>query len=687
MDVKFKNVHCTSRRPRRNDERVNDPSLPAFSIFNYPGRFHCQPRARLLNQEELHVAHKYVLRNCPEVQPYYAMFVNYLRKQGHTAEEIDLGVDTHFHEWFKRFVQKETNGVTDPTLCSIVWGPSEKAKCWPAYFVNGYNFYTVAHGEWKTTMNSDICCSWFDPTNGTQIHRDYKLVDVNRKKKFWRYDPFILAQQAIQVYYSDYPSVKKDKVDWMAVCETKSRRVVQSNTFDDKEDDEMAYQIDEILDAPSVPISDHIPSLFEHLEGMDLEVDLGELPQNIPSDLQNVWNSETTCFSWRISTGQSNSTSAAGRKRKSPTFPFMPPDDVEEVDHDMSRPPQQRVANINSENTRPQLHIPLPMQCRSSQQRPPPPPPAAPDAEDFLREEEGEDENLEDVNPAVFNEFGIGGPPMEDLPPLPLNENPVEHVTSDEAKKEFVVQKVMIDQVQAMYLGAWPHWTSVPKDVRLKMFESWRVYYTYPLEQHKKMFRLFCSVASNMVKKAFYHSKGEEGHPRIVLDRLPYPNELFEVTHGTKKGTYPEGRAQDTILAGLLFIFVSTKLLVVLDCMLAFCVLQAGSRGRVYGLGVLAQLGPRATVSPQFSITQELKNTVQQLQQQLADRDAQIAKRDAEQVEANRINDLLRESLIASLTEASINLDLSALSSMRQTSGPSPQDQVQEPVNSLDQNV
>ncbi|OMO89799.1 hypothetical protein COLO4_19593 [Corchorus olitorius] len=112
-----------------------------------------------------------------------------------------------------------------------------------------------------------------------------------------------------------------------------------------------------------------------------------------------------------------------------------------------------------------------------------------------------------------------------------------------------------------------------------------------------------------------------------------------------------------------------------------------GSRGRVYGLGVLAQLGPRATVSPQFSTTQELKNTVQQLQQQLADRDAQIAKRDAEQVEANHINDLFRESLIASLTQAGINLDLSALSSMRQTSGQSTRDQVQDPVNSSDQNV
>ncbi|OMP10669.1 Transposase, Ptta/En/Spm, plant [Corchorus olitorius] len=370
MDVKFKNVHCTSRRPRRNDERVNDPSLPAFSIFNYPGRFHGQPRARLLNQEELHVAHTYVLRNCPEVQPYYAMFVNYLRRQGHTAEEIDLGVDTHFHEWFKRFVQKESNGVTDPTLCSIAWGPSKKAKCWPAYFVNGYNFHTVAHGEWKATMNSGIC------VRSSDAH-------------------------------------------------------------------------------------DHSSDFYGLLE----------------------------------------------------------------------------------------------------------------------------------------------------------------------------------DVVQIEYLG---------RGIRK------HVYYTYPLEQHKKMFRLFSSVASNMLKKAYWQSpafkklsdqntknrlangsnltSGYRGgcvkttvyvdRLTVKLDRLPYPNELFEVTHGTKKGTYPEGRAQDTIKryddalkAAVEAAGDDEVALAAIDKYQIWINVAGGSRGRVYGLGVLAQLGPRATVSPQFSTTQELKNTVQQLQQ------------------------------------------------------------------------
>ncbi|OMO71934.1 hypothetical protein CCACVL1_18018 [Corchorus capsularis] len=253
-------VRCTSRRPRRNDEVVNDPSKPPFSIFNYPGRFHGRPRVRMLNDEEKKVAHTYVLRNCPEVDPYLEMFVDYLKHEGHTSDEIDQGIESLIGS------NSMENAVTDPLLHTLAWGPSNKATSWPAYLVNGYNFHTFVHGQGKTTINSGICVrgsdandpshdfygilkdvvqieycgstfsmnvvlfegDWFDPINGMKVHPLYKLVDVNRKKFYRKYDPFILAQQAIQVYYCHYPSMKKDKVDWMVVCETKSRRVIDS---------------------------------------------------------------------------------------------------------------------------------------------------------------------------------------------------------------------------------------------------------------------------------------------------------------------------------------------------------------------------------------------------------------------------------------------------------------------------
>nr|GMD88460.1 uncharacterized protein LOC109179592 [Ipomoea batatas] len=71
-------------------------------------------------------------------------------------------------------------------------------------------------------------CEWFDPTNvGMKVHSQYKLVEVNHKRRFNRYEPFVLAVQACQVYYCTYPSLRRDKLDWWAVCKIKARSKVE----------------------------------------------------------------------------------------------------------------------------------------------------------------------------------------------------------------------------------------------------------------------------------------------------------------------------------------------------------------------------------------------------------------------------------------------------------------------------
>ena len=68
---------------------------------------------------------------------------------------------------------------------------------------------------------------WFDPTaRGTRIHMQYNLVDVNPSKPYPKYNPFVLAQQGIQVYYANYLSAPRSRANLMAVCELKSHRVM-----------------------------------------------------------------------------------------------------------------------------------------------------------------------------------------------------------------------------------------------------------------------------------------------------------------------------------------------------------------------------------------------------------------------------------------------------------------------------
>lgn len=128
------------------------------------------------------------------------------------------------------------------------------------YYVNGYNFHTYTYGKNKSTMNYGVCvkslngvgyygilqevfelvyggetrsyktilfkCDWFDLENGTRVHPDYKLVEVNHTTKLRKYDPFILAFQAEQVYFTPYPSIKNDKDCWWAVFPVKVRSTI-----------------------------------------------------------------------------------------------------------------------------------------------------------------------------------------------------------------------------------------------------------------------------------------------------------------------------------------------------------------------------------------------------------------------------------------------------------------------------
>ncbi|KAL0430751.1 UNVERIFIED_CONTAM: hypothetical protein Sradi_0701100 [Sesamum radiatum] len=152
--------------------------------------------------------------------------------------------------------------------CALADGPNAEVTSFLAYFVNSYNFQTEHYNTGKSTMNCRVCvksssytdkendfygiieeiiqltyplipnfhialfkCLWVNPVQGMKVHPRYYLIDVNFKKLYQKDDPFILAQQVVQVYFTEYPSMKRDKADWMAVCKTKARRVVDDSKW------------------------------------------------------------------------------------------------------------------------------------------------------------------------------------------------------------------------------------------------------------------------------------------------------------------------------------------------------------------------------------------------------------------------------------------------------------------------
>ncbi|KAK4731305.1 hypothetical protein R3W88_024293 [Solanum pinnatisectum] len=127
--------------------------------------------------------------------------------------QIDESVETNLCVWFMEY---------NKFLRSLAGGPLIGATNHSVYFVNGYKFHTNCHVEYREAPFKQTVLfkyEWFDPTMdvGVKRHSEYNLADINIRRRYKKYEPFILAMQATQVCYVSYPCKKKDKDDCVAV--------------------------------------------------------------------------------------------------------------------------------------------------------------------------------------------------------------------------------------------------------------------------------------------------------------------------------------------------------------------------------------------------------------------------------------------------------------------------------------
>ena len=63
-------------------------------------------------------------------------------------------------------------------------------------------------------------CEWFDLSHkGTKVDHQHNIIEAKHTPKYKSYDPFIIAQNAKQVYYALYP-LRRDKADWWVVMKS-----------------------------------------------------------------------------------------------------------------------------------------------------------------------------------------------------------------------------------------------------------------------------------------------------------------------------------------------------------------------------------------------------------------------------------------------------------------------------------
>ncbi|XP_052172131.1 uncharacterized protein LOC127788049 [Diospyros lotus] len=212
-----------------------------------------------------------------------------------------------------------TNNVTNSYIRDLAKGTFNTVTTYPGCFVNGFKFHTISHGSNKGTMNSGMCVKgsnyndpekdyygriieiveleypsvssfkkvvlfkgdWFIPSlnEGVKIHHAYKIVEINEKKKWNTNEQFVLASQAIQVYFCEYPSLRRNKSDWLVVTKVKPRFIVEvPQSFNNQEAtlprEALPYQEDDV-ELHNIAVDDvQIPETVNDGDHADLNDEL-----------------------------------------------------------------------------------------------------------------------------------------------------------------------------------------------------------------------------------------------------------------------------------------------------------------------------------------------------------------------------------------------------------------------------
>src|SRR3954467_2054484 len=174
---------------------------------------------------------------------------------------------------------QHSNNEND-VIKTLAIGHCRQVKPWDTYNVNGYRFHTESHNESIQTYNCGVCirmddddgenhyygvlkeiyelsftndaqkkvvlfkCEWYDPDKkfGTKRHKHFKLVEINEKRRYPHYDPFIFAHQACQVYYTRF---SEGHPGWKSVIKIMPRNIVANQGVERASSHMTPYQEEE----------------------------------------------------------------------------------------------------------------------------------------------------------------------------------------------------------------------------------------------------------------------------------------------------------------------------------------------------------------------------------------------------------------------------------------------------------
>ncbi|XP_078161883.1 uncharacterized protein LOC144557217 isoform X2 [Carex rostrata] len=235
-----------------------------------------------LGNEELNQIHYYVLTNCDGMSYWINKHKQELNNVN--SRNIEKRHMEAFAKWFQNQVpllQNNHDGQVTDHMISLACGPDPRVRIYNRYLINGFLFRTKDAEENLTTQNSGVVvssdassgsvdwygvikkiivleytgkrvvvlfkCDWFEKQpQGRYKSRSYKIdeygyVNIDVSRHYYQNEPYILGNQAQQVYYT------KDakKPNWCTVVRTKPRNLYAMPTQDVAQTGEMGDDRDD----------------------------------------------------------------------------------------------------------------------------------------------------------------------------------------------------------------------------------------------------------------------------------------------------------------------------------------------------------------------------------------------------------------------------------------------------------
>ncbi|XP_042451966.1 uncharacterized protein LOC122036612 [Zingiber officinale] len=160
------------------------------------------------------------------------------------------------------------NGVVEDRIQWLAHGPRKHVISYTGYIINGHRFHTIDVG--RSTQDSGVSveadtiwCDWANPGTGIKMDDGFTLVNLHQGLRTFENDPFILASQAKQVFYSR----ENDESKWYVLLKAPPRGI---HNMDLLEED--AYTSSKPLDVSrlEINITEKEPYSRNECEGIDV---------------------------------------------------------------------------------------------------------------------------------------------------------------------------------------------------------------------------------------------------------------------------------------------------------------------------------------------------------------------------------------------------------------------------------